>query len=296
MVAVSVIIPCYNREQFIGDAIKSVLSQSFSDFEIIVVDDGSTDRSVDVVRSFESDKVTLIEFSNNMGISAARNAGLRESQSDFAAFLDSDDIMHPRRLEMQVQCLGYDRNSVICGSYLRRIDEQGNFLGNVDQFSDDDKRIKFNSLLVCPFHFTTIMVRKLSSHGTMDMFDESLEVGEDYDYMRKKVMSGRANLVKDYLTYCREHSLSKSNVFSQEKQERYHEIFSRISLDAMKEIGFNTDGYTLSILRDKIHTQHQKHYRSLSEEKKNMCDSIQNIMVDKFLKWYDGFYENEKFF
>ena len=102
---ISVVIPSYNAENVIGRTIESVLSQSYANWELLVIDDGSTDSTRDVVRGFsESDaRINLIALDKNHGAPAApRNIGVRESQGMWIAFLDSDDIWHPEKLELQL--------------------------------------------------------------------------------------------------------------------------------------------------------------------------------------------------
>ena len=90
MAEVSVIIPTYNYARYINQAIKSVLSQSFHDLEIIIVDDGSTDGTKDVVSTFKDSRITYI-YQNNRGISSARNIGIGFSSGEYIGFLDADD-------------------------------------------------------------------------------------------------------------------------------------------------------------------------------------------------------------
>ncbi len=97
----SVIIPCYGGERFIGDAIRSVLVQAGSDVEIVVVDDGSPDASAAVVEAMGDERVRLVRHDRNRGIAAARNTGFRESRGRLVAFLDQDDLWLPGRLEAQ---------------------------------------------------------------------------------------------------------------------------------------------------------------------------------------------------
>jgi len=99
---VSVVIPCYNRAHFLGGAIESVLRQSYSDFEIIVVDDGSTDGTAEVAERYEG--VRFVR-QKNCGVAAARNAGLRESAGEYLVFLDSDDLLLPEALKTGVELL-----------------------------------------------------------------------------------------------------------------------------------------------------------------------------------------------
>jgi glycosyltransferase involved in cell wall biosynthesis len=103
MKKISVIIPVYNGERFLADAIESTLGQTLSADEIIVVDDGSTDGSAEVARRFANDVVIVSQA--NAGLSAARNAGIAAASGEFIALLDCDDLMHPQRLQLQSQAL-----------------------------------------------------------------------------------------------------------------------------------------------------------------------------------------------
>src|SRR5262245_27326295 len=103
MPRVSVIIPTFNRADLIGETVESVLSQTFDDFEIIIVDDGSTDSTKEVIRRFDGPINYL--YQENRGLSCARNRGFDASSGDYVCFLDSDDVWNPRMLERQVSLL-----------------------------------------------------------------------------------------------------------------------------------------------------------------------------------------------
>lgn len=102
---VSVVIPTYNRADIIRDALESVLAQSYQDFEILVVDDGSSDNTCEVVASLGSSKIRFIRSERNFGCSAAYNRGIKEATGNLIAFLDSDDIWEPEYLEREVDFL-----------------------------------------------------------------------------------------------------------------------------------------------------------------------------------------------
>ena len=101
--SVSVIIPTYNRAHLVGRAIRSVLDQTRQDFELIVVDDGSTDKTGRVVRSFTDDRIRYLRHERNRGGAAARNTGIKAARGTYIAFLDSDDEWLPEKLEKQVE-------------------------------------------------------------------------------------------------------------------------------------------------------------------------------------------------
>lgn len=128
MPRVSVIVPTYNREQFIAAAIESVLAQTFTDFEVIVVDDGSADNTREVVGSFNNPCVRYI-YQDNQGVAAARNTGIKASDSEYIAFLDSDDILLKEALDRGIKVL--DKYPEVAFSYgqFYHIDERGRVLG-----------------------------------------------------------------------------------------------------------------------------------------------------------------------
>src|SRR5215510_16389067 len=116
MPAVSVIIPTYNRAEFLRLAITSVLNQTFQDFEIIVVDDASEDHTHEVVSDFSDKRIKYIRHEANKRVSAARNTGVLSASGDYIAFLDDDDEWLPRTLQMQVALLE-DSTSIVGGVY-----------------------------------------------------------------------------------------------------------------------------------------------------------------------------------
>jgi glycosyltransferase involved in cell wall biosynthesis len=104
MVSVSILIPCYNAEEYVGKAIESALNQTWPKCEIIVVDDGSEDDSLSAARAYEEEGV-LVVGQKNQGASAARNRALEEVEGDYVQFLDADDLLHPRKVEAQLRVL-----------------------------------------------------------------------------------------------------------------------------------------------------------------------------------------------
>lgn len=125
---VSIIMPCYNAARFIDEAIASVLAQTEASWELIVIDDGSTDGSAEIVRRFTDPRIRLITQAN-AGVSAARNAGLASSRGEFVAFLDADDRMRPDRLQLPLTILAGDPSLdlVVC-DFVRFEQDSGDYL------------------------------------------------------------------------------------------------------------------------------------------------------------------------
>ena len=105
MEKVSIIIPTYNRADVLVTSIQSVLQQSYTDFELLIVDDGSTDNTDIVVESIHDDRIRYLKMPENKGVAAARNEGIRQAKYDYIAFQDSDDHWKPEKLEKQMACL-----------------------------------------------------------------------------------------------------------------------------------------------------------------------------------------------
>lgn len=128
---VSVLMPVYNTERYVAQAVKSILTQTFTDFELIIIDDGSIDRSLEIMQKYAAkDKRIRLANRENRGISRTRNELLAEAEGEFIALMDSDDVALPERLTRQVEFLR-SRPDVLCvGSAYQFIDEKGNLLLN----------------------------------------------------------------------------------------------------------------------------------------------------------------------
>ena len=137
MPAISVVIPSYNHEKYIAQAIQSVLNQSEDNLELIVVDDGSTDDSLKVIGGFSDPRLVVIP-QENQGAHAAINRGLIAARGEYLAILNSDDVFHAKRLERLVRTLQKNPDVGIAGSYIQVIDASGNSLGIKHGYRDFD--------------------------------------------------------------------------------------------------------------------------------------------------------------
>jgi glycosyltransferase involved in cell wall biosynthesis len=125
MPKVSVIIPSYNHEKYVAEAIQSVLDQTFQDFEIVITDDGSSDKTVEVIKNFEDPRIKLFCFEINQGGTAAANNCIRNSTGEFIAMLSSDDVFLPDKLEKQVKFINKSPQVGAVFGYAQIINEEG---------------------------------------------------------------------------------------------------------------------------------------------------------------------------
>jgi len=137
MPIISVVIPSYNHAAYISTAVKSVITQTETDFELIVVDDGSTDGSLDILAGYSDPRLMIIS-QENQGAHAAINRGLREANGEYLSILNSDDYFEPNRLERAVAVLQSDPNIGLVGSYIRIIDQFGKQIGIKHGFRDSE--------------------------------------------------------------------------------------------------------------------------------------------------------------
>jgi len=131
----SIVIPSYNHMAFVADAVRSVLGQSEGDLELIVVDDGSTDDSLDVISRFSDERLTILT-QTNQGAHAAINRGLKESSGEYLAILNSDDAYHPERLRKSREFLEADPQLGLMGSFIEIIDRDNKVLGIKHGYKD----------------------------------------------------------------------------------------------------------------------------------------------------------------
>ena len=175
--AVSVIIPTYNRGWVLREAVDSVLAQDFEDFELIVVDDGSTDNTREILETYHNDIIVLSQ--NNRGVSAARNWGIARSCAPLIAFLDSDDLWKPQKLSRQIDFFEANPEALICQT-------EEIWIRNGVRVNPRRRHHKFSgmifesSLALCLVSPSAVMVRK-KLFDTVGLFDERLPACEDYD-------------------------------------------------------------------------------------------------------------------
>jgi len=183
MAKVSVVIPAYNSANFIADAIDSVLAQTFMDFEIIVIDDGSSDNIDEVIASYDI-PIVFIKQSNG-GAAVARNAGMRKASGDYIAILDADDIWFPTKLEKQIDFLETEKDigTLFCDGF-RWVPPapplEGELLsvlrGELPSYPPLDLLFKIHLILTSSVVFRRCLV------DYVGYMDKSLKYGEDYEY------------------------------------------------------------------------------------------------------------------
>lgn len=209
MPKVTVIIATYNAIAYLPSTVDSVIKQTFTDFEVLIIDDGSTDETVEWVSKLVDPRVRLISQANQ-GVAVARNQGITGAQGEYVAFLDADDLWEPTKLEKQVKCLEENPLVGLVNTSIVNIDEQGKPLGAVNASDVEGNVLKYiveENLILCG---SAPMVRR-SCLEAVQGFDQKLMSAEDWDLWIRLAARYEFAVIREPLVLYRQHLNSKSN-------------------------------------------------------------------------------------
>ena len=181
---VSVVMPTFNHAAYIGEAISSVLSQSYSDLELIIIDNYSTDNTQRIVESFKDNRIRYFKFANNGIIAASRNYGIRQAKGAYVAFIDSDDIWLKDKLQKQIEALEKNRDYQMAFCQFQAMDSNGALQGGV--FGPKVAKLEgflYDRLIRCNFIVSSSVVVRKTVLDQVGHFNEApkLRCVEDYD-------------------------------------------------------------------------------------------------------------------
>ena len=175
---VSVIMSVYNEEQYIAETVESILNQTFSDFEFIIIDDGSEDKTYDVLKTFNDPRMRIVR-QQNMGLTKSLNKGIELSKGEYIARADAQDIYVPTRFEKQVNFLDKNKKVAAVSNWVRYVDEEGNLISEKKLPTSSvqiKRKLGFSNSMV----HSSVMIRK-SALIDIGGYNESLPYAQDYD-------------------------------------------------------------------------------------------------------------------
>lgn len=234
----TVVMPAYNVEEFVGLAIESVLSQSFKDFEFVIVDDCSEDLTAEIIKSYaeKDSRIKFLQNKTNRGISYTRSLGVKSATGEFIANMDADDLMAPGRLEMQLGFLESNPAIEICFGDMELIDSKGVSLNRFRYFPINDLDIKRAVFKYDPFPNATMMYRSYI-HDTVGYYEESYKRVEDFDFWVRVGTQYRFHNLGVILHYWRMHK-SSSNII---RTNLLHGTIIEIQNNALLRYGYRPD-------------------------------------------------------
>ncbi|NLU91937.1 glycosyltransferase family 2 protein [Chitinophaga sp. Ak27] len=239
---VTVFMAAYNGEAYIEKAIQSVLNQSFTNFELLIINDGSTDRTLDIIRQFTDPRIRLVHNDGNKGLTFTRNRGIEEAKGQYIAILDCDDIALPDRLKTQISFLASHPDIAICGGQAIAIDESGEQTGNLNVIAGDN--ISPELVFHNTFINSTLIIKRsamLEAGGYRDY-----SPAEDYDLSYRISLRHPVANLNEVLVYYRLHG----NNISKVQHERILNAELRIIENIHTNLGIRKDEKLIRIHHD----------------------------------------------
>ena len=283
--------PVYNREQYIKKAVESILNQTFTDFEFIIVNDGSTDKTLEILQSFDDKRIKIINNETNKGIVFSRNRGIKAAKAEFIGMFDSDDVALPEKFEIQLKFLKENPEFGMVGAWVKWIDENDKILKGKWKLSRPSIEIPAIMLFRNYFIQSSVLIRKeVLPEG---LYSKGLEIGEDYKMWFEVSLKHKVTNIHQYLVLYRMHSENIS-ITSDMKLENTKKLFkyifktleiepSEVELDAHSRIKNNKKIRTIEELE-----QIEKWLLKISNQNKKLGNYdqkiLQKVIFNRWLK------------
>lgn len=227
---VSVLLPVYNADKFLAEAIQSVLAQTYQYFELIIIDDGSSDLSWEIGSQFAQidSRIRLFQHADNQGLVATLNHGLDIAEGKYIARMDADDICLPTRFEKQVEYLQAHPEIGVLGCDIHYMDENGILTLLPDNSFHGDLEIRWNLFFINPFNHPTVMMRKSIIDRHSLRYDPHALHIEDYEYWGRFLKFSKGENLDEVLLHYRLHDESISSFQGLEQARRAVQIGTEI--------------------------------------------------------------------
>lgn len=265
---VTILIPVYNGERYIAESIKSILDQTYKDFELLIINDGSTDKTNDIIKSFKDIRIRLIENPKNLGLILTRNKGLKESTGEYIAFLDSDDIAYPSRIEKQITFLEKNQDFGMVGSWVKIIDEKSKETDIKWKYFLSPNKIPFELLFNNYFTQSSVIIRKKILQN--ETYREGFAPAEDYDLWVRIAEKTKVWNLPKYLTKYRIHDKNISKTSSNLQKQ----CAEKVIMLQLQNLNINPSEEELYI--------HQLDFNSLNISKKEFINK-EEIWLKKLI-------------
>jgi len=284
---VSVLMPVFNGEKHLREAVESILHQTFADFEFLIIDDGSTDKSLDVIRSYPDERIRIVQNEKNCGLILTLNKGLDLAKGEYVARMDSDDISLPKRLERQVTYLDGTPEVGVCGTWIK-------FMGEsrpaVVRYPVEHEEIRCRLLFANPLAHPSVMLRKVF-FDKHNLRYENFKSAEDFElWQRCSVLFKLHNLPEVLLEY----RVTSSSI-THAKKDELADTVGVILKRGLDSLGIEADEKTVATQKnignesplEKISDlrqikRHIEELRTANDEKRAYSETV----FDSVLAWY----------
>lgn len=282
---VSVIMPVYNSSKYLKEAIDSILDQTYKNFELIIIDDGSSDNSVEIIKNYNSAKIIFLQNDKNIGVSATRNKALDLVQGKYIALMDSDDISPLYRLEKQVDFLEKNTDYGLIGGHYESFTvypfyTKRKFRKHCLNQEENQVNLNFVGAIAAP----TAMFRSKIIKDNNISFDTDLKVGEDFDFWRRIGKHSKVTNIDCFLIRYRKHI---SNTTKNKDLVNSH--MSKSILKSMQELNIKIDYHFDKNLKIKDFDSFCKIVEILKDfQQKDNCFNKKylEISINKLIFWF----------
>lgn len=265
---VSVIMPAYNAEKYISDAINSILEQTYDFFELIIVEDGSSDKTLEKIMQFKDKRIHVIRNNKNRGIAYSSNYGIQMCKGKYVALLDDDDMAFPNRLELQVEYMEKHPEIDILGGMSEDINSKGHHYryGNVPR--NNPKYIKAVLLFHCvDFRNGTAMIRKSFIEKNNLKYQDNCLGMQDYKFFIDSSKCGNISTIDYPLLKYRVHNESETNRSKREQANERAQLYAKFQRDSLLASGYKLKNEDLNIINKVL------------KETDGNCDNIEEIRL-----------------
>ncbi len=275
---VTVLIPVFNAESYVAESIASIQCQSYDNLEILVIDDGSTDNSSQIVSKIKDKRIRLVRASKNQGLIATLNMGIELAKGTFIARLDADDFSNPKRIELQLKAFKESEVGLVC-SNMSTIVGCENQSSQGWGFSCESLYYNLN-LRQCIGHSSVMFKKALVER--VGKYDRSAELVEDYDLWSRLIRVSKIKYLQEDLTTYRvlEESISHSNEIEQSKNAK------NISLKRLSEIGISSGEIIYDFYHSGKISYGDELIESLNQYQENLMSSVPEWVNTSRLKAY----------
>lgn len=278
---ISVLMPVFNGQQYVAEAIESILNQTYKHFELLLLDDGSSDNSEQIIKGFKDSRIVYTKNETNKGLIFTLNRGIGLAKGTYIARMDADDVSVANRFEKQISEFEKDEKLVVCGSFIKT------FCNGAEEYISHipvtNAQILSSIFFACPFAHPSVMIKKESLLKLNEFYREDYKHSEDYDLWSRLVFVGNSKNIPEFLLNYRVHDKQVSTVFEDHKYQSVSKIQtnllsqfniiptateSRFLLNLFKGISKQDKHYLYSGLAflDKLHRHFATKYPNYIEE------------------------------
>ena len=269
-ITISILMPAYNAAEYIREAIDSILNQTFTNFEFVIINDGSTDATEEIILSYSDERIQYYANECNIGIVKTLNRGIDLCRGKYIARMDADDVSLPNRLEKQVRCLETNPHIVACGVLYAIYGDQQQTLVDV---ATDMLDVRYDMAIYCQFAHSMVMMRKDVLNTNQLQYREEYKYAEDYKLWTELLQFGEMINIPDVLGYIRqcEEGISISNA------ERQRNLSDRVRKEYLNQLGVKTQLLLSDVLNEE----------SISSEviRETLCAYYPLVLQAKSYNW-----------